>query len=114
MSKTIIQVLLLLGLAAPVWAGGVSGSHFVITDEIYDMERLDGGTVTWRSHDFDAIQGQTVGTQASLLFASGGGGISTSAAENGLARCMNGDYLMVADAGPAIASAGKAAVIHLR
>jgi hypothetical protein len=114
MRRAAFPFVLLLGLAAPAGAGVVSGSHFVITDEIYDMERLDGGTVTWRSHDFAAIEGQTVGTQASLLFAADGGGISASDAENGgLARCMNGDYLMVADAGPAIASAGKPAIIDL-
>ena len=108
----LLQVTLLVGFAAPLWAGVVA-SRFVITDEIYDMERLNGGIVAWRSYNFDTIQGQTVGTQAALFFAGDGSGPSTYDAEHGTARCMKGDYLMVADAGSAIASASKPAIIDL-
>jgi hypothetical protein len=99
-------------MAGPLAAGDLVGNKFIIVDEEFDFERPSAGTVAWREWDFGIRHGVT--TQAVAVFAqSDGKDLSQYDANSGSIRCMNTDYLTVADASSGIVARGKPVVLDL-
>jgi hypothetical protein len=109
-------LLLTLGilLAVPALAGDVVSNKFIITDEIFDFERMSGGGISWRGYDWTYAWGGQFSTNANVVFATGDGlALGQYDAEYGSVRCLPNDYLIAADAAWSLASASKPVILDL-
>ena len=101
-------------LAGPALAGDVVSNKFIITDEIFDLERMPGGTIAWRGYDWAYAWGGQFSTNANVVFATGDGlALGGYDAEFGTVRCLSNDYLIAADAAWGLATASKPAILDL-
>jgi hypothetical protein len=119
LGRSIMLVILCVTSVMPLWAATVD-HRFIITGEVLDFERRADGSVAKRVNNFDTLPpgggGEHVGTQALVIFATGGlPALSQyeAALPTHHARCMTTDFLTVADDAANLVTLGKPMILDI-